>query len=111
MDNSELKLLFMIANAGFADEIVEISREVGVTGATILNARGGGVPHKFILGVTVDPEKDLILCIVDEDTAKKAMAAVKEKAGITTPAHCICFTMPVDKTVGLSLAGACSPMG
>jgi nitrogen regulatory protein PII len=53
------------------------------------------------MGITLDTEKEMLLSITDEGTAEAVMAAVKEKAGIKTPAHSLCFTIPVDKTVGL----------
>ena len=96
-----MKALFMIVNAGFAEEVIEAAREAGLHGATILKARGEGVHHESILGITVDTEKEMILSVIEEKTAKKVMIAVKEKAGIKTPAHCICFTMPVEKIIGL----------
>jgi len=99
-----MKALFMVVNAGFAEDVIEVAREVGVKGATILNARGEGSHHESFFGITLDTEKDMVFCITEEETADKAMEAVKEKAGVKTPAHCICFTMPIDKTVGLNVA-------
>ena len=86
---------------GFANDVVEIARTAGLKGATIIHARGAGAPHGTILGITVDPQKQMIIAIVDEATAEKAMAVVKEKAGISTPARGVCFTVPVDKTGGI----------
>ena len=104
MENpDDLKALFVIVNAGFAEDVIETAREVGVTGATIFNARGEGHHHEMFMGITVDTEKELILSITDKAAAEKAMAAIKEKAGIKTPAHSICFTMPVEKMIGISM--------
>jgi len=104
MENSgDLKALFMIVNAGFSEDVIETAREAGVTGATIFSARGEGHHHKMFMGITVDTEKELILSVTDERTAEKAMAAIKEKAGVKTPAHSICLTMPVEKVMGLSM--------
>ena len=95
-----LKALYIIVNAGFADKVVEIAREAGAVGATILNARGIGPVHKSIMGITVDTEKEMVLTVVDGDTAEKIMAAIKEKAGLKSPASGICFIMPVEKMIG-----------
>ena len=107
MENTRnTKALFVIVNAGFAEEVIEMTREAGVRGATILNSRGEGAHHESFLGITVDTEKEIILSVADECTAEKAMAVINEKAGIKTPAHSICFTMPVEKTLGLSVSKA-----
>ena len=99
---NNIKALYIIVNAGFADEIVEIVREAGAGGATIMNARGIGAVHKEILGIAIDTEKEIILSLVDGNTAEKIIAAVKEKAGLKTPADGICFVMPVEKMIGVS---------
>ncbi len=92
----ELKALYIIVNAGFSSEIVDIVREQGAGGATILNARGSAGKPQTILGITIDTEKEIILSIVEKDVALKIMDGVKEKAGAGTPAHGLCFFMPVE---------------
>ena len=93
-----LKALYIIVNAGFSSQIVEITRECGATGATILNARGSVAKPQTILGITIDSEKEIVLSIVKEEIANKIMEAVKENAGVGTPAHGLCFYLPVEAT-------------
>ena len=100
----DMKALFIIVNAGFAEGVIDTAREAGLGGATILNARGEGVRHESLLGITLDTEKEMIFSVTDDSTAERAMAAVKEKAGLKTPAHGVCFTVPVEKTLGLDLS-------
>lgn len=96
---NNMKALYIIVNAGFADEVVEIAREAGAGGATIINARGTGVVHKAILGITIDAEKEMILSLVDGDTAEKIILAVK---GLKSPVNGICFMLPVEKVVSVN---------
>ena len=103
MDQSQrIKALFIIVNAGYTDAIMELVRAEGASGATILNARGEGARVESFLGITVDSEKEMILTIVDRDTARRITAAMKEKAGWKSTLHGICFTMPVDSVVGIN---------
>ncbi len=92
----ELKALYIIVNAGFATEIVDIARKNGSTGATIFNARGSVSNPQTIFGINIDPEKEIIFTIVEKDVANKIMQAVKEKAGVGTEAHGLCFYLPVE---------------
>jgi len=102
MSNSDtLKALFIIANAGFAQDVIDTAREAGARGATIINARGGGIHHEVFMGITVDSEKEIILCIVEDEIAQKIMEQIRERAGIHTPAHSICFSVAIDCAVGL----------
>ena len=99
----ELKALYIIVNAGFASEVVEIARSVGSTGATIINARGSVAKPKTILGITIDTEKEIVISVVEKDVATQIMEQVKEKAGVGTAAHGLCFFMPVEmSTLNLS---------
>ena len=105
--SSTMKSLFIIVNAGYSGDIVEIARGAGARGATILNARGSSSKSsQTIMGITVDSEKEIILCLAEEITAKRIMAAVKEQAGYGTPAHSVCFVMPVEKMIGASAGEA-----
>lgn len=92
----ELKALYIIVNAGFSSEVVEIARSLGSTGATIINARGSVAKPKTILGITIDTEKEIVLSVVEKDIAIKIMEQVKEKAGVGTAAHGLCFFLPVE---------------
>ena len=93
---NELKALYVIVNAGFATEVVSIARSLGATGATIINARGSVAKPKTILGITIDTEKEIVLSVVKKEVAIKIMEKVKEKAGVGTPAHGLCFFLPVE---------------
>ncbi|SHI60061.1 P-II family nitrogen regulator [Lutispora thermophila] len=104
MENgSKMKALFIIINAGYANEVVSLLREAGAKGATILNSRGEGVQHEYFMGITVDSEKELIVCVVEETTAEKAMIMMKERKGVQPHVRSVCFTMPIDTVVGLNM--------
>ncbi len=92
----ELKALYIIVNAGYASQIVDIAREMGAGGATILNARGSAAKPQTILGITIDTEKEIVLSVVEKEIAEQIMQAVKERAGVGTGAHGLCFFVPVE---------------
>ena len=100
--SSETKALFVVVNAGFSAEVMDIAREAGAKGATIMNARGEGAAHKSFMGITVDSEKEILMMLIDRDTAKKIMAAIKSKAGVHSPAHAICFAVPVERATTIN---------
>lgn len=98
MENKNIKALYIIVNAGFSEDVVDITRECGATGATLLNARGTAPHDKTFLGIHIEPEKEMIITIVEESVADKIMQTVTERMGISTPAHAVCFSLPVEKT-------------
>ena len=97
MKDENMKALFIIVNSGFSEEIIDFAREEGAAGATILNARGVGLNIEKIMGITIDSEREIVLSVVKEEMARKIMAVVKEKAGIASSAHGVCFMLPVDE--------------
>ncbi len=104
MKNSDnMKALFVIINAGHADEVVDLLREAGARGATILNSRGEGLHHESFMGITMDSEKEMLVCVAEKSIAQAAMKLLKERMSMQSPIHSICFTMPVDSVVGINI--------
>ena len=102
-DSTEMKAVYVVANAGYTDEIMDIIRAAGGTGGTIVHARGEGSHHRSFMGITLDHEQEIIISITDNSTAGKIMDSIKEKAGWKTDIHGICYIMPVDRIIGLGV--------
>jgi len=96
----DMKALMIVVNAGFAEEVVNLTREAGAGGATILNARGGSM-HMSFLGITVDAEKEMIICLVNSEVAKKIMDELEKSNATKELTHRFCFTMPVERMTKL----------
>jgi len=96
-----MKALHIVVNAGFTDEIMEIIREAGGSGGTIIHARGEGSKHRSFLGITLDSEQEIIISIADQKTAEQIMTDIKEKAGWKTEVRGLCYMMPVDEIIGI----------
>ena len=91
-------VLYVVLNAGFADEVMAIAREAGAKGATIIKARGEGAMHKSIMGITIDSEREILIILIDAPTSQKIMDNVKKKAGLHSDAQAVCFSIKIDKT-------------
>lgn len=102
MTNSNMKALYIVVNAGFAEQVVDFIRSKGSSGATIINARGISCLQKEILGISIDREKEVVLTIIDNETADQIMEAIKQNIAFKSEAHGICFTLPVAQAVGLA---------
>ena len=101
-NTGNMKALFIIVPAGHADDVIEIVRNAGAGGATILNARGEGLRHEVFMGITIDTEKEIILCLVEESVSDTIMETVREKAGKHTPVHAVLFSVPISQMVGIT---------
>lgn len=91
----DMKALFIIVNAGFSEQIVEVAQRLGAKGATIIPARGTGQKFVKVLGIHYEPEREILLSVVEHDVAHKIAVEVKEKYGKATPTNGLCFILPV----------------
>jgi len=102
MENKKEVILY-ICNHGFAYEAMTEARKAGARGGTILHGRSSISQEKAkFFGITIHPEKDLlmIVCLVEQkETLMKALTA---KYGVTTEARGLCFSMKVDDAIGFS---------
>jgi len=90
------KVVYLIVNVGFSEEAVNIIRELGANGATIVNARGTGGDHGYFFGMPIEPEKKLIISVVTEDVATRIMNVMANRISNST-ANGICYCVDVEK--------------
>ena len=90
------ELLLIIANRGYIDSVMEVAREAGAPGGTVIHARGTGTDNseKFF-GVTLGAEKEMIFIVTNKQQKENIMKAVMEKVGSNTEAGSIVFSLPV----------------
>ncbi|MBQ8298589.1 MAG: P-II family nitrogen regulator [Clostridia bacterium] len=90
------ELLMIITNRGYVDSVMEIAREAGATGGTVIHARGTGAgdSEKFF-GVTVGSEKEMIFIVTEKEKRNVIMQAIMKKAGPASKAGSVLFSLPV----------------
>lgn len=99
------EVIFCIVNAGFSDAAMDAARECGARGGTVINARGTATPEvEKHFNITVQPEKEIVMIIVDRAIKDNILHALYQKVGLNSEAQGIAFSLPVDKTVGLTEA-------
>ncbi len=71
-------LVSVILNKGFADDAMKEARKAGAGGGTVINARGTAREDdaKFF-GVTIVPEKELLLMVVPKEKKEAVVGAIK----------------------------------
>ena len=95
-------LILTIVNHGYYDQIIEAVRAAGARGGTLLHGRGvaNEETSKF-LGITLQPEKDILLIIVSHKIKQQVMESIIKAAGISTNGQGICVSLPVNYALGL----------
>lgn len=99
------ELIVAVVNRGYAETAMNAARTAGATGGTVTHGRGtGGKEVKKILGVTIQPEKEMILILVATQIRSKVMRAIAEAVGLNTDGQGICFSLPVEAVAGITLS-------
>ena len=104
MKNNEFELIITIVNKGFADFVIDASRDAGATGGTIISGRGTGVhENESFLGVNIQPEKEIVITLVKKENKKSIMQEICDRTKLEEHGKGICFSMPVNKVAGITM--------
>lgn len=98
----DYELILTIVNRGHADAVMDAAKEAGANGGTILHARGSGIKEaeKFF-GITIQPEKEVIMILIERAKKQPIMQNICKKAGLTSAGRGISFSLPVSEVVGI----------
>jgi len=95
------ELIFCIINNGFAELVMDAAKSAGATGGTIFHGRGtGNADIEKFFGISVSPEKEIVLIVVPLDIKDKVVSAIYKEAGLDTKGQGVVLTLPVDDFVG-----------
>lgn len=95
-------LIITIVNKGKSEKVVEASRRAGAEGGTILFGRGTGINEKAkLFGITIEPEKEIILTLIDREITEKVVEAITEDVELNKPGKGIAFVLEVESIAGI----------
>ena len=91
-----------IVNNGYSETVMDAARAAGAGGGTVINARGTATKdaEKFF-GITVHPEKEIVMILVPKVRRDAVLHALYRKVGLQTKGQGIAFALPVDAVVGM----------
>lgn len=92
--NLKHKLIVTIVKKGVAKKIVKASKQAGAEGGTILYAKGTGVhENKTFLGIAVEPEKEVILTLVQTEKVDEVLDKIVEAGKLDKPGNGVGFVI------------------
>jgi len=100
--NTKYHLIITIVLEGHLEKVMNAAKRVGAGGGTVI--RGRGIGNKDVLqlfGFTVEPGRELVLNIVEEEIKNKVMEEITKEVGIKTGGRGVCISLPVDCAIGL----------
>ena len=103
MKTSEHEVIIAIVNSGFADEVMDVAREKGVRGGTIINARGVVKEDAAaFFGITLHADKEILLMVVEKNIRDVVLNAIYKEMDMAKKAKGIAFSLPVSDVAGLA---------
>ena len=85
----EIKLYNIVAivNEGYSDLVMEIAKDEGARGGTIIPANGSVTADATKLyGIGIHPEKEIVLILVKENLVNNILGKLYDKAGTNSDA-------------------------
>lgn len=96
-------LIMVIVNRGYTDLVMKSALPAGARGGTVLHARGAGTEEAAqFFGITIQPEKEMVLILVDHEHKIPVMQAISRGAGLHTDARGIVISLPVSDVMGIT---------
>ena len=103
MKTDRHEVIFAIVNSGFAEDVMDVAREQGVRGGTILNARGvANQEAAAFFGIAFHAEKEILMMVVEKDIRDDVLNAIYKQMGMSKKARGIAFALPVSDVAGLA---------
>ena len=97
-----VKLITAIVQRGKADKPVQAALKAGAQGATIVFGRAQGNRERLgLLGLAVQPEKEVISIVVEEQLLDRVLAVLVRAGNPDQPGVGFVYVTAVERTVGL----------
>lgn len=96
-------LIVSIVRKGWGSTVLAASVKAGARGGTVLFGRGAGInEHEKIFGVSIEPEKEILLTLVRSDRADAILDEIVRAAELNETGRGIAFVLPVGKVAGVA---------
>jgi nitrogen regulatory protein P-II 1 len=100
---TDIYLIVTIVNKGWGEKVLKTSMKAGATGGTIILGRGMGIhEQRTLLGISLEPEKEIVLSAVRSDEREAILKQIVAATDLEKPGAGIAFTLPIDKIFGIS---------
>lgn len=103
MKSYKYEVIICVVNSGFSENVMDAARELGARGGTVIRGRGtANAEAETLYGIAIQPEKELVMILVDSSIKDAILHALYKSVGLNTPGQGIAFSMPVEDVVGLN---------
>lgn len=100
----KIELIVTIVEKGVSSDVIDAANAGGAKGATILHGRGSGIHKKAqFFGLTIEPEKEVVLILVNSMIRETVMKSIAKGIDIEKPGNGVSFVLDVSDVIGTSM--------
>ena len=98
---TDVALIVTVVKKGWAEVALKASVDAGAQGGTVMYGRGIGMhERKTLMGIRIEPEKEILLTAVKRSLSDQVLIAISEAAELNKPGQGIAMLLPLDKVIG-----------
>lgn len=94
--------MMVIVDRGLANTVVEVAKEAGASGGTIMHGRGTARKAKKVFNMEIEPEKEIVLIISTTEESLDISNRINDEMNFEQPNTGILFTFPISDVKGFS---------
>lgn len=96
------ELIVIIVKKGLSEIVIDSAKKAGAEGGTIIYGRGTGVHEKAkLLGIPIEPEKEIIFIVINKKKTKKVLDSIVSSINLNKPGAGIAFVIELSKVLGI----------
>ncbi len=96
-------VIVSIVRKGWGSTVLEASVGAGARGGTVIFGRGAGInEQEKIFGMSIEPEKEIVLTVAYADRIDAILQAIVSAAELNATGRGIAFVVPVEQVVGVA---------
>lgn len=103
MADAKYSLIAVVINQGYSEEVMDVAREAGAGGGTVVHSRRIGDKETMgFWGMSIQEEKEMLFIVTNNESKLKIMQAIGDKCGMHSKAKGIVLSLPIDTVIGLN---------
>jgi hypothetical protein len=98
----KFSVLVAILAEDLEEKAIDIAKQAGAGGVTLLDARGiGAKEKKTFFGLTYEGAQTVMLCVLEKKLSLVVMKALCRELDLTQHTRGVVFTLPLDHIAGI----------
>ena len=100
----KFSVLVAILSEKLEEKAIDVAREAGAAGVTIMDARGiGAAEKKTFFGLTYEGAQSVLIFILEKKLSLTVMKALRDQLQLRKHSEGIVFTVPLEHIAGIDL--------